>query len=387
MKRKICVFTGTRAEYGLLKPLMDKIKQDDSLKLQLLVSGSHVSEEFGLTYKNIENDGFFINEKVDISLDSDTPQGIIKSTGIGVREYAKAYSTLKPDILVVLGDRFEALAASVAAMILRIPIAHLHGGETTIGAIDEAIRHSITKMSYLHFVSTEQYRNRVIQLGEAPDRVFNFGAIALDNIREMNLLSKEVLEKNIRFKFNKRNLLVSFHPVTLEKNTSKKQFSDLLSILNGLKNTNIIFTKSNADAEGRTINALIGQYVMKNKRKSIVYDSMGQLNYLSAMQYVDAVVGNSSSGIIEAPSFNIGTINIGDRQKGRICAASVVNCKPNRADIQRAFGVLYSSNFQNVLKNCSNPYDKVGVSKKIKDVLKRTRIENILKKKFYDIDF
>jgi len=383
--RKICIFTGTRAEYGLLKPLLDKIKKDRQLELQIIVSGMHLSTEFGLTYKEIEKDDFRISKKVDISLDSDKPTGICKSTGLGIIKLSKVYAQLRPDIVVILGDRFEALAAATAAMILRMPIAHLNGGEATFGVIDEAIRHSITKMSHLHFTSTETYRKRVIQLGESPKRVFNVGALGLDNIKSLKLLNRKVLEKELNFKFNKHNLLVTFHPVTLETNTAGKQFQNLLTALDSLRDTNIIFTKANADSGGRAINRMIDKYILRNAHKSMAVASMGQLRYLSTMQFVDAVVGNSSSGIIEVPSFKIGTINIGNRQKGRIQARSVINCKPLKDDIRGAIRKLYSKEFQSLLNNIVNPYGDGRTARRIKNILKDYNIDSILKKRFYDL--
>src|SRR3989338_4133875 len=320
--RKICIITGTRAEYGLLYWLMKEMQSNASLELQVIVTGMHLSPEFGLTYKEIEKE-FSINKKIEMLLSSDTPIGISKSMGLAQISFAEAYEDLSPDIAVVLGDRFEIFSAATAAMIARIPIAHIHGGETTEGAFDEAIRHSVTKMSHLHFVATEEYRQRGIQLGEDPKRVFNFGAPGLDNINNLHLLTKEEFEESIGFKLGMKNLLVTFHPVTLEQSTAKEQFQQLLFALDSLSDTHIIFTKANADTDGRIINYMIDSYVSANSNKSIAFTSLGQLRYLSALQNVDAVVGNSSSGLIEAPSFKIGTINIGDRQKGRIKAASV----------------------------------------------------------------
>lgn len=387
MKRKVCIFTGTRAEYGLLKPLMDEIRRDNCLELQLVVSGMHLSAEFGLTFMEIEKDGFIINEKVEILLSSDTPTGVSKSIGLGLIGFSEAYVRLKPDIIIILGDRFETFAAASAAMIARIPIAHLHGGEATEGLIDEAIRHSITKMSHLHFTSTEEYRKRVIQLGEKPSTVFNVGAIGLDNIRNLKLLSKKTLEKELNFKFNKRNLLVTFHPVTLEKNTSQKQFQNLLDVLDELKDANIIFTRTNADMNGKIINQMIDSYVSRNPLNCAVFTSMGQLKYLSTIQFVDAVVGNSSSGIIEVPSFKIGTINIGDRQKGRVRAESVIDCKPTKQQIRKAEEKIYSKGFQKQLKNVNNPYDRgKPVSENIKNKIKNTDLSNLIKKEFYNIE-
>lgn len=387
MKRKICIFTGTRAEYGILRPLMSAIKRDSGLELRLIVSGMHLSPEFGLTYKEIEEDGFKINEKIEILLSSDTPVGLSKSMGLGLINFCEALRRLRPDIMVIPCDRFEAFAAATSALILRIPIAHISGGEATFGAIDEAIRHSITKMSHLHFTSTEEYRKRVIQLGEEPKRVFNVGALGLDNIRRLKLLSKERLEKELNFKFNKRNLLITYHPVTLENNTSRIQFMSLLEALDGLKETGLIFTEANADSEGRTINKMIDEYVSKNSYKAIAFTSMGQILYLSAMQFVDTIIGNSSSGIIEAPSFKIGTINIGDRQKGRIAVESVIDCDPSKESIKNAIKKLYSEGFQIRLKNVINPYGDGNAAGRIKEILENYNLSNILKKTFYNIDF
>lgn len=383
-KRKICVFTGTRAEYGLLMPLMEEIKKDNNLELQIVASGMHLSPEFGLTYKEIEKDGFKIDEKVEMLLSSDTSAGISKSIGLGIIGYSDALERLKPDIVVILGDRFEALAFAIASYVYRIPIAHLYGGETTFGAFDEGFRHSITKLSYLHFTSTEEYRKRVIQMGESPERVFNVGAIGLDNIKKLKLLSKDEFEKTIGKRLKKNNLLITFHPVTLEKNTSENQFNELLKALDELEDTLLIFTKANADTEGRIINKMIDEYVTKNSDKAIAFVSMGQLLYLSTMQYVDAVVGNSSSGIIEAPSFKIGTINIGDRQKGRIKAESIIDSEPTYDSIKKAFEKLYSAEFKQKLKNVENPYGKGIAAPEIKKILKDFDISNI-KKDFYDL--
>ena len=384
MKRKICVVTGTRAEYGLLYWLMKEIENDLNLQLQLIVTGMHLSPEFGLTYKEIEKE-FKIDKKIEMILSSDTPIGISKSMGLAQISFSEAYEDLKPDIIVVLGDRYEIFSAVSAAMIARIPIAHLHGGEATQGLIDEPIRHSITKMSHLHFTATKEYKNRVIQLGEHPSRVFNVGGMGIENIKRLKLLSKEEFEKSINFKLNKKNILVTFHPVTLENSTAKEQFQELLDAIDELEDTNIIFTKANSDTDGRIINQMIDEYVDKNPHKSIGFTSLGQQRYLSALQYVDAVVGNSSSGLAEAPSFKIGTINIGDRQKGRIKASSVIDCEPNKSSIKQAFNKLYSKEFQKTLANTVNPYGDGCVSKKIVDILKSVDLENILKKSFYDL--
>lgn len=384
MKRKICVVTGTRAEYGLLYWLMKEIEANEDLELQLIVTGMHLSPEFGLTYKEIEKD-FKINKKIEMLISSDTAIGISKSMGLAQIGFAEAYEELKPNILVVLGDRYEIFSAVSVAMIANIPIAHLHGGEITEGAFDESIRHSITKMSHLHFTATDEYKNRVIQLGEEPNRVFNVGGMGIENIKRLNLLSKEEFEKSIDFKLNKKNILVTFHPVTLENSTAKEQFQELLDAIDELENTNIIFTKANSDTNGRIINQMIDEYVAKNSHKSIGFASLGQLRYLSALQYIDAVVGNSSSGLAEAPSFKIGTINIGDRQKGRIKASSVIDCEPKKEEISKAFEEIYSKEFQEKLKNVENPYGENCLSKQIVEVLKNVNLANILKKSFYDL--
>ncbi len=382
--RKICVVTGTRAEYGLLYWLMKEIQSDAQLELQIIVTGMHLSPEFGLTYKEVEKE-FQIDKKIEMLLSSDTPIGISKSMGLAQISFAEAYAELDPDIVVVLGDRFEIFSAASAAMIARIPIAHIHGGETTEGAFDEAIRHSITKMSHLHFVATEDYRRRVIQLGEAPERVFHFGAPGLDSVIKLKLLEKDEFEKAIDFKLARKNLLVTFHPITLEKSTAENQLQQLLNALDELRDTNIIFTKANADTDGRAINKIIDDYVAVRCGNAIAFTSMGQLRYLSALKHVDAVVGNSSSGLIEAPSFKIGTVNIGDRQKGRIKADSVIDCIPEKEAISEALQKIYSSSFQARLHNVVNPYGRGGASANIFETLRSMPLNNILKKRFHDL--
>lgn len=383
---KVCVVTGTRAEYGLLYWLMKEIEADPDLELQLIVTGMHLSPEFGLTYKTIELD-FHINKKIEMLLSSDTPIGISKSMGLAQISFAEAYDELKPDMVIVLGDRYEVFAATAAAMVSRIPIAHLHGGETTEGAFDEAIRHSITKMSHLHFTATDEYRKRVIQLGESPDRVFNVGGLGIENIKRLNLMTKNEFEKSINFKLNIKNLLVTFHPVTLEDSTTEQQFKQLLSALDVLENTNLIFTKANSDTDGRIINNLIDEYVNHNPSKSVAFASLGQLRFLSALQFVDAVVGNSSSGLAEAPSFKIGTINIGDRQKGRIRSSSIIDTQPYHQDILSAINKLYSESFQKALLTSTNPYGEGCASLEIIKIIKDTPLQNILKKSFYNLPY
>lgn len=386
MKRKICVVTGTRAEYGLLSHLMKEIQRDEALELQIIATGTHLSPEFGLTWKEIEKDGFVISAKVEMLLSADTSPGIAKSMGLGMIGLADVFERLNPDMVLVLGDRFEIFSAVSVAHVARIPVAHIHGGEVTEGAFDDAFRHAITKMSYLHFVSTEEYRKRVIQLGESPERVFNVGALGVENIQMMSLLPQEKFEETIGFSLGKRSMLVTFHPVTLEDDTAAKQFGELLSALDELDEFRIIFTKPNADTHGRVINLMIDHYVRKNFHRAIVFTSMGQLLYLSAMQCVDVVVGNSSSGIIEAPSFNVATINIGDRQKGRVRAESVLDCKPTKESILSAFVWLSSKDFQSKRLNITNTYSKKNSAQTIIELLKKEKIfSGILKKKFYDV--
>ena len=382
--RKVCVVTGTRAEYGLLYWTIKAIDKDKELELQLIVTGMHLSPEFGLTYKEVEKD-FRIDKKIEMLLSSDTPIGISKSMGLAQISFSEAYEEIKPDLIVVLGDRYEIFSAVSAAMIAKIPVSHLCGGETTEGAFDESIRHSITKMSHVHFTAMEEYRNRVIQLGENPKLVFNVGGIGIENIKRLKLLNKVEFEKSINFKLNDRNILVTFHPVTLESSTAKEQFQSILDAIDTLANTNIIFTKANSDTDGRIINSMIDKYVSKNCNKSIGFTSLGQLRYLSALQYVDAMVGNSSSGLGEAPTFKIGTINIGDRQKGRIKADTIIDCKPNNISIKQAFEKLYSKEFQDTLNDVKNPYGDGCASNKIIEEIKKVDLNNILKKSFYDI--
>ena len=385
--KRIGIMTGTRAEYGLLKSLMQEINKDNDLELYLIVSGMHLSPEFGMTYKEIEEDGFEINAKVEMLLSSDSPAGISKSIGLGVIGFADEFQRADLDMLILLGDRYEALSAAISAMVMRIPIAHLHGGELTEGAIDEGIRHSITKMSYLHFTSTEQYRNRVIQLGENPERVFYVGALGVENIKKINLMTKEELEKSIHFEIDENTVVVTYHPVTLENNTVEEQFLNLLKVLDRNPKIRMIFTKANADTNGRIVNELIDKYAAQNSERACAFMSLGQKRYLSALKYCRIVIGNSSSGIIEAPSFGKPIINIGDRQKGRICADSVINCGYTQQEIQQAMETALTKEFENKASNCKNPYEKentaANIISVIKDYLLNDKIK--LKKGFYDI--
>lgn len=385
--KKVCVITSTRAEYGLLKPLLAQIAQEESLELQIVATGAHLSPEFGLTYKQIEEDGFDIAEKIEILLSSDTAIGVSKTMALALSGLAECFARLRPDILVVLGDRYEIFAAVAAAAVANVPVAHISGGETTQGAFDEAFRHSITKMSYLHFTSTEEYRRRVIQLGEQPDRVFCVGALGVENIKKMPLLSKEELEREIGFSLKERYALVTFHPVTLEKQTAAGQFENLLWALDQMKDLKVIFTKANADTDGRVINAMIDAYAKKNKDRVAAYTSLGQLKYLSAMKYADVVVGNSSSGIVEAPAMGVPTLNIGDRQKGRIMGESIVSCPPEAQAILDALKACLAPEFKGKTRQLPNPYGNGDTSRQITEIIKDCLYNKTidLKKQFYDL--
>lgn len=382
--RKICVVTGTRAEYGLLRWVMQGIQDSDELDLQLIVTGMHLSPEFGLTISEIEADGFCIDRKVEMLLSSDTPVGITKSMGLAMIGFADALSQLQPELLLVVGDRYEIFAAAASAMVSRIPIAHCHGGESTEGVIDESIRHSITKMAHLHFVAADEYRKRVIQLGEDPNHVFKVGGLGIDNILKLKLLNKMQFEKSINFKLGKQNLLITFHPETLECDTSTNQMSELLNALAELRDTGLIFTMPNSDTEGRALFSQINEFCSLNPNARS-YTSLGQLRYLSCIQHVDGIIGNSSSGLLEAPSFKKGTINIGDRQSGRLKASSVIDSAADRKSISSAIKYLFSKPFQNKLQETINPYGEGGASKSIVRVLENRRFNNLLKKSFYDL--
>lgn len=386
MNRKICVVTGTRAEFGLLRWLMQEIQSDPDLDLLVIASGMHLSPEFGDTYQEIEQAGFVIDIKVEMLLSADTATAVTKSMGLGMIGYADAYARLAPDLIVILGDRFEIYAAAAAALIAGIPVAHLHGGESTEGAFDEAIRHSITKMSHLHFVAAEDYRRRVIQLGEHPDRVFLVGGLGVDAIKRMKLLDKKKLEKSLDFELGHRNLLITFHPVTLAGQSSAPQMAELLAALDELTtDTKLIFTTPNADTGGRELSSMVEAFVSTHPNAR-VYTSLGQLRYLSCMKYVDAVVGNSSSGIAEAPSLGIPTINIGDRQKGRLSATSIIHCNPTIVSIRDALSKLFDPLHHSNLLTTISPYGSGGASLKIVEVLKRHELKNLLKKSFFDLD-
>jgi GDP/UDP-N,N'-diacetylbacillosamine 2-epimerase (hydrolysing) len=384
-KRKICVVTGSRADYDLLYWVMREIEESDDLELQLVVTGMHLSPEFGLTIKEIEKDGFQVARKVEMLLSSDSAVGVTKSTGLAMIGFADAFAELNPDIVLLLGDRFELLAAASAALFAVIPIAHIHGGEVTAGAFDDAIRHSITKMAHLHFTSTEMYRNRVIQLGEDPGKVFNVGAPGVENIHRLDLLDKPELELRLGLTLGQRSLLVTFHPETLKPGESQRDFQALLDALGKFKDVNLVFTKANADTEGRTINRMIDEYVAGHCGIAVAHTSLGRLNYLSALKHVSGVIGNSSSGIIEAPSLKTGTVNIGDRQKGRVRAGSVIDCRPSCDAIDHALMTLFSDELQDQLKGVVNPHDGHETSGRIVDVLTGVSISTIDKKEFFDM--
>lgn len=384
--KKISILTATRAEYGLLRPIINKLLKVLDFDVSVVATGAHLSSDFGLTYKEIEQDGIAIDEKIEILLSSDTASAISKSMGLALISFADYFDRFKPDMLVVLGDRYETLAVCAAAINKRIPIAHLYGGETTEGAVDESIRHAITKMSYLHFTSTEEYRSRVIQLGEHPERVFCVGAIGIENILKEKLLSKSQLEASINYKLDKPYAVVTFHPVTLEENNSREQIKALLDVCEIYKDMKFIFTQANADEGGRIINQMIDEFVEENGH-TIAFTSLGMTRYLSALKYCAMVIGNSSSGLLEAPSFGIPTINIGDRQKGRLQADSVINCEPLQADIKKAIQLALSDDFRNKAKSAVNPFGDGNTSEKIIETIKDFMLNDKvnLKKKFYDL--
>jgi UDP-hydrolysing UDP-N-acetyl-D-glucosamine 2-epimerase len=382
--KKIAVFTGTRAEYGLLYWLLKDIQTDGNLELQLLVSGAHLSPEFGNTYNEIEQDGFNIDEKIEILLSSNTAVGVAKSMGLGVLGFTDALSRLQPDALVVLGDRFEALAAAQTAIILRIPVVHLHGGEITEGAYDDAIRHAITKLSYLHCTSTNAYRNRVIQLGETPERVKNVGAIGLDHLLRSHFMTVGELSKSLGFTISKPYLLVTYNPVTLVDEEPVISFQALLDILEQFPEYQVILTYPNADDGGRSIIPLLENYAKNNPERVLAIPSLGQKRYLSALKHSAAVIGNSSSGIIEVPAFDVATINIGMRQKGRLSAKSVIHCHPYKKDIVNAIDAGINKAYKVNDEVIFNPYGQGDASGQIVTLLKELKSKPF--KSFYDLN-
>lgn len=385
VKLKCCVVTGSRAEYGLFLPLLRRIKEEQGMELQLVVTGMHLSPEFGLTYKQIEADRFVINEKVEMLLSADTDTAITKSTALGLIGFADAFERLKPDWIILLGDRFETFAAAIAAHLAKVPVAHLHGGEITEGATDDAMRHAITKMSFLHFTSTEDYRKRVIQLGESPKRVFNVGAIGLETLQSIKLLSKKEIETQLNMKFGKENFLITYHPVTLENQTAEKQITHLLKALDAFKEVTLIFTMPNADAGGRVIMNLLEGYSKKYPGRVMVFTSLGYLRYLSMLKQVQVVIGNSSSGIIEVPEMQIPTINIGSRQQGRIRGKTIIESKPDAGSIIKAIRKAQSPDFRSQCNNAKNPYKKDGTDSAIINHIYKAGKLSSIQKTFFDL--
>ncbi|RRD93865.1 UDP-N-acetylglucosamine 2-epimerase (hydrolyzing) [Clostridiales bacterium COT073_COT-073] len=386
---KVCVVTGTRAEYGLLKPIMEQLSKAKDVILQLIVTGSHLSPEFGLSYREIEADGFRIDKKVEILLSSDSGGGIAKSMGLAMISGADALMDLKPDLVVVLGDRYEIFAIVSAAYVLGLAIAHISGGEITEGAIDDGFRHSITKMSQLHFTANEEYRRRVIQLGEKPSRVYNVGDTGVENSVSLLKMSKSELAVDLNFPVEQPFFLLTYHPVTQAEEDSEKVIVQILAALNKFPEIPVLMTKANADTDGRIINQKLVEYVGQYPNRARLYDSLGRLRYLSAMSYCVAVIGNSSSGLIEAPALGRPTINIGARQKGRMRAESVIDCAPLQADIEKAIAKALSPDWQEQVKNAKNPYGSgIGVSEKISEcILNFLKEKKTSGKPFYDIDF
>jgi len=378
-KRKVCVITGSRAEYGLFYPILKKIKESNNLELQLISTSSHQSSEYGLSYKQIESDGFNIDDKIENLSSRDKKSSIVKSTGLATSLLSDSFDRLQPDVVLLLGDRYETHAAATAALLMNIPIAHIHGGEITEGAVDEQIRHSITKMSYLHFCATETYRQRVIQMGENPARVFNSGAPGIDNIKNLKLLTNIKLEKELNWKLSSHSALFTYHPVTLAKNDIAHDLEVILSILEAFS-FNILFTYANADKGGRVINQKIEQFCKIQPSKYKVVKSLGQVKYLSAMKNVDLLIGNTSSGIIEAASFKKPVVNIGDRQKGRLRGENVIDCNLNT--LQESIKLALSSSFRNKIKNMNNIYGTGSAADFIVDKLTNEPISVI--KKFRD---
>ena len=385
MKRKICVVTGTRAEYGLLCRLMQEIQSDGRMELQIIATGAHLSPEFGMTYREIEKAGFVINEKVEMLLSSDTPVGVTKSMGLALVGFADAFARLMPDIVVVLGDRYEILAAAEAAMVANIPIAHIHGGEITAGAIDDSMRHAITKMAQLHFVAAPEYRKRVLQLGENPAHVYAVGAVGIDNIVGMALMPLRELEESLQFPLGDKFFLVTYHPVTIEAARQTDALQNLFDALDLFPDYRILITKSNSDAGGREINRRLDEYTAARKERVACYASLGHLRYLSAMKYASAVVGNSSSGLLEAPVLKKPTVNIGSRQQGRLRYPSVIDCAEGKDAIAEALGKAVSAEFRRGLDNMAIPYADGKIARRIKDVLRDVELEGLFQKRFFDL--
>ena len=384
-KKKVCFVTGTRADYGLLKPLMDLVNACELFTFNLIVTGSHLSRDYGYTIKNIKSDGFKIASKIEVLSGDDSRIGVSNSIAVGINGFSKAFKKINPDLVILLGDRYEILSAAISATIMGIPIGHIHGGEVTPNCYDDAIRHSITKMSHLHFVAAKEYFNRVVQMGERKKNIFLVGGLGVDCFKSIKILSKVEVEKRLKFSLLKKSLVITYHPVTLEKNTAKFQMKEILKALGSLKETSLIFTMPNADSDNKDISKIINNFVLKNSN-SIFFPSLGHQLYFSTISYSDGVVGNSSSGLLEVPSMKKGTVNIGERQQGRIQASSVFNCKATKVDILRAISLLYSPVGENNIQKSINPYGIGGAAKKIFNTLKKIRLDSLLIKNFYDIN-
>lgn len=380
---KVCVATTSRSDFGLIKNLIYELKKNN-FKIKLIAGGSHYSKKFGNTFDEIKDSGIHVNKKIYSKTSSDSVKNISYILSKHISSAVKIFKDLKPDLLIVLGDRYEIFAITIAAHISKIPIAHIHGGEITSGAVDDAFRHSITKMSQIHFAANKVYRKRIIQLGENPKYVFSVGGLGVDSINSIKLISKNDLEEKLKIKFNKKNLLVSFHPETLKKNEAKIQIQELLNALSNLKETSIIFTSPGLDLEHKIIVQKIKIFI-KRKTGTYYFPSLGQVNYLSILNTVDAIVGNSSSGILEMPTFKKATINIGDRQEGRLKSRSIIDCKINKKEILNSLKIIYSEKFKKKIKKSINFYGPHGASVKIVKVLKKINLKNILIKKFHDI--
>lgn len=386
-RRKICIVTGSRAEYGLLYWLIKEIQDDPALQMQLVVTGMHLSPEFGLTYQTIVKDGFPISDTIEMLLSSDSAVGVTKSLGLGTIGFADTFSRLKPDIVVLLGDRYEILAAAQAALIARIPIAHVHGGEVTEGAIDDSIRHAITKMAHVHFVSAEPYRKRVIQLGEDPKRVFTVGFTSMDNLLRLQLLERDALEKSLDFILGETSFLVTYHPATLGTVAPRQAMRELLLALESFPDARIVFTKSNADTDGRALAQLVDDYVARHRNQAIAFDSLGQVRYLSLLKHANLVLGNSSSGLSEAPFLGTPTVNVGERQRGRLRLPTVIDCDENAGDIRMAIRKALSEEFVKNAEAFAQTQRQERVSLKIKEKLKEINLDDTLAKRFYDLNF
>ena len=379
--RKITVFTSTRADYGLLYWLMKDIQTNTDLQLEILATGTHLSPEFGLTYQEIERDGFRISEKVETLLSTNSALGVVKSMGVAALGFADALDRMQPDVLVILGDRYESLVAAQAALIMQIPILHIHGGEITEGAYDDAIRHAITKMSYLHCTSTDEHRHRVIQLGEQPKLVVNVGALGLEHLHRTTLLNSSELSESLDFELKSRFFVVTYHPETLAENGSQIDFENLLQALDEYPEYQVILTYPNADNGSRELISMLEKYASANQGRVLAVQSLGQLRYLSAIKLSAAVIGNSSSGIIEVPSFKTPTVNIGNRQKGRVCAESVIHSNTSSRDIYKAIAAAINARGGDDFY--LNPYGQGNTSEQIIKLLKNAPLKS--NKEFFDL--